>query len=112
MTPINETRCSRFATPGGSERPRAQISRKPSEPMVSASARNHSQRTTCSIRVGPPAPYASVGGNAFTRRPNVQTPDTTCPSEESACQRTVYGPVGSCRTFATTFRPLTRAAPA
>src|SRR6266498_4159504 len=45
-----------------------------------------------SLRVGPEAPNASVGAGAGARTPNVKTPDTTCPSPESACQRTVYGP--------------------
>ena len=36
--------------------PRRQISRKPSAPIANASPRNHSQRTRCSVVVGPPAP--------------------------------------------------------
>src|SRR3954452_20259904 len=59
------------------------------------SARKYAQRTMCSVRVGPEAPYASVGGGAATPTPNVQTPETTCPSDESACQRTVYAPFGN-----------------
>ena len=47
------------------------------------------------MRVGPEAPYASVGGGAATPTPNVQTPETTCPSDEIACQRTVYAPFGT-----------------
>ena len=49
----------------------------------------YSPHTTCSVRVGPDAPYASVGGGAATPTPNVQTHETTCPSEETACHRTV-----------------------
>ena len=61
----------------------------------------------CSVRVGPPAPNASVGGGACTRTPNVQTPETTWPSAESTCQRTVYAPRGSITgTGATTFGPV------
>src|SRR5439155_9928116 len=75
--------------------PRTISSRKPRPPTSSTSARKYAQRTKCSVRVGPDEPYASVGGGAATRTPNVQTPETTWPSEEIACQRTVYAPLGS-----------------
>ena len=80
--------------------------------MSSASATKYAQRTTCSVRVGPDAPYASVGGGAATRTPKVQTPDTTCPSDEIACQRTVYAPCGSVRSVVTIVRgsPVARRA--
>src|SRR3954454_13484102 len=62
------------------------------------SARKYAQRTMCSARVGPDAPYASVGGGAATPTPNVHTPETTRPSDDTACQRTVYAPRGADRT--------------
>src|SRR4051812_1270649 len=62
------------------------------------SARKYAQRTMCSVRVGPDAPYASVGGGAAMSTPNVHTPETTWPSDDTACQRTVYTPRGSERT--------------
>jgi hypothetical protein len=43
----------------------------------------------CSSVVGPPAPNASEADGAFWRTPNVKTPETTWPSAEIACQRTV-----------------------
>ncbi len=58
--------------------------------------------------MGPDAPNASVGEGARTRTPNVKTPDTTCPSPESACQRTVYGPLGSCGKEPSRTRPVLR----
>src|SRR5207237_7222979 len=86
--------------------------RNPSAPIVRARPRNQSQRTTCSSVVGPPAPYAAVIAGAGTRTPNVQTPETTCESADTARQRTVYAPSLSGRTFATTSVPTTRAGPA
>ena len=52
-------------------------SRNPSPPTISASPRKYAQRTRSSARVGPEAPYASVGGGAAARTPNVHTPETT-----------------------------------
>ena len=104
-----QPRCSVRAG-GGTSRPRRTISRSPSAPIVSASPRNQSQRTTCSSVVGPPAPYASATAGAGTPTPNVQTPETTCESAEIACQRTVYVPRGSGRTWA--MRSVPRIAPA
>ena len=43
----------------------------------------------CSVRVGPLAPYASVGGGGAVRTPNVHTPETTWESADTACQRIV-----------------------
>jgi hypothetical protein len=77
------------ASARGGSGPRTMSSRKPSPPTSSASARKYAQRTRCSVRVGPEAPYASVGGGAETPTPNVQRPETTWPSDESARQRTV-----------------------
>src|SRR5206468_7347407 len=93
-TPSPVSLKNRDSARGGSG-PRTISSRKPRPPMSSASARKYAQRTRCSVRVGPEAPYASVGGGAATPTPNVQTPETTWPSDESACQRTVYAPLGN-----------------
>ena len=72
--------------------------------MASARPTKYSQRTMSSVRVGPCAPTASVTGSAGTPTPNVYTPETMCPSFESACQRTVYGPFGRRGSVATISR--------
>ena len=89
ITPAASSEVQPLLDPRRQREPAQRRSRKPSEPISSANERKYSQRTTCSVRVGPPAPYASVGGGACTRTPNVQTPETTWPSAESTCQRTV-----------------------
>src|SRR5688572_18315609 len=61
-----------------------------------------------SLRVGPDAPNASVAAGARARTPNVKTPETTWPSPDSACQRTVYAPFGSRDNDARTKRPSSR----
>src|SRR5256885_11374467 len=58
-----------------------------------------------SVRVGPEAPNASIGAGACARTPNVKTPETTCPSPDIACQRTVYAPLGSRGSVASSTRP-------
>ena len=63
--------------------------------MTSASAEEIQPAHHVSVVVGPDAPNASVSGGAFARTPNVKTPETTWPSLERACQRTVYAPRGS-----------------
>ena len=54
--------------------PRRTSSRKPRTPTRSASERKYAQRTTCSARVGPDAPTASVGGGAARGRRTCRRP--------------------------------------
>src|SRR2546425_8705815 len=85
---------NRGSASGGSG-PRSTSNGNPNPPSSNASPTKYAQRTKSSVRVGPDAPYASVGGGAAMRTPNVHTPETTCPSDDSACQRTVYAPRAS-----------------
>ena len=71
--------------PAARSRPRRQMSRKPSRPIVSASSRNHSQRT-CS---GHDQPRRSAAG---WRKPRaIQAPETTCRSAAGGTSRAEAG---------------------
>src|SRR5262249_9536584 len=73
ITP-SPTNLKKRASARGGSGPRTTSSLNPSPPTSSISPTKYAQRTRSSVRVGPDAPYASVGGGAATRTPNVQTP--------------------------------------
>src|SRR5919201_542552 len=63
--PVTQKKRRSAATGSG---PRATSSRNPIPPSSSASPRKYAQRTTCSVRVGPCAPTASVTGGQHLER--------------------------------------------